>query len=133
MPAPLRFPGAAMTLPTSADARGEVYYCCERQFERIVPFSSRPSCSDEFKTDAVNLVIASGRSPASVAPELGISVAALKRCVQLHREVEAGAGGRPDDPLDPSNYKALEARLRELERENDFLKEVPALFAQEQR
>ncbi|RKW70951.1 transposase [Galactobacter caseinivorans] len=48
--------------------------------------SSRPSFSDEFKADAVNLVISSGRSPASVAPELGFSVTALKRWVQLHRE-----------------------------------------------
>ncbi|CAM3240813.1 hypothetical protein PSET11_00580 [Arthrobacter ulcerisalmonis] len=28
--------------------------------------SSRPTYSDEFKADAVNLVISSGRSPASV-------------------------------------------------------------------
>ena len=101
--------------------------------------SSRPSYSDEFKADAVNLVISSGRSPASVAPELGISVTALKRWVQLHREGEgegegeAGAGGKPDDPVDPAKYKALEARLREVERENDFLKKVSAFFAKEQR
>ena len=44
--------------------------------------SSRPTYSDEFKADAVSLVISSGRSPASVAPELGISVTALKRRVQ---------------------------------------------------
>ncbi len=36
--------------------------------------SARPTYSDEFKADAVALVISSGRSPASVAPELGISV-----------------------------------------------------------
>ena len=40
--------------------------------------SPRPTYADEFKADAVNLVISSGRSPASVAPELGISVTALK-------------------------------------------------------
>lgn len=95
--------------------------------------SSRPSYSDEFKADAVNLVISSGRSPASVAPELGVSVTALKRWVQLQREGEAGSGGKPDGPVDPAKYKALEARLRELERENDFLKKVSAFFAKEQR
>ena len=95
--------------------------------------SSRPSYSDEFKADAVNLVISSGRSPASVAPELGISVTALKRWVHLHREGGPGAGGKPDDPVDPAKYKALEARLREVERENDFLKKVSAFFAKEQR
>lgn len=95
--------------------------------------SSRPTYSDEFKSDAVNLVISSGRSPASVAPELGISVTALKRWVQLHRESGTGPGGRPDDPVDSAKYKALETRLREVERENDFLKKVSAFFAKEQR
>ena len=57
--------------------------------------SSRPTYSDEFKADAVDLVISSGRSPASVAPELGISVTARKRWVQLHRAGEAGPGGKP--------------------------------------
>ncbi|MET4096760.1 transposase [Arthrobacter sp. UYCu712] len=95
--------------------------------------SSRPTYSDEFKADAVSLVISSGRSPASVAPELGISVTALKRWVQLHREGQSGARGTPDDPVDPAKYKALEARLREVERENDFLKKVSAFFAKEQR
>ena len=44
-----------------------------------------------------------------------------------------GGGGKPDDPVDPAKYKALEARMRELERENDFLKKVSAFFAKEQR
>jgi transposase len=33
----------------------------------------------------------------------------------------------------PGKYKALEARLREVERENDFLKKFSAFFAKEQR
>ena len=92
--------------------------------------SARPSYSAEFKADAVALVISSGRSPSLVAPELGISVTALKRWVRLHREGDPAADGKPDDP---AKYKALEARLRELERENDFLKKVSAFFAKEQR
>jgi transposase len=35
--------------------------------------------------------------------------------------------------VDAAKYKALEARLREVERENDFLKKVSAFFAKEQR
>jgi transposase len=95
--------------------------------------SARPTYSDEFKADAVDLVISSGRSPMSVAPEVGVSVTALKRWVQLHRDAAGGAGVRPDDPVDAAKYKALEARLREVERENDFLKKVSAFFAKEQR
>ena len=66
-------------------------------------------------------------------PELGISVTALTRLLHLHRAAESEAGGKPDDPVDPAKYKALEARLREVERENDFLKKVSAFFAKEQR
>ncbi|BAS08770.1 transposase IS3/IS911 family protein [Arthrobacter sp. Hiyo4] len=54
--------------------------------------SARPTYSDEFKADAVSLVISSGRSPASVAPELGISVTALKRWVRLHNESQSEGG-----------------------------------------
>lgn len=95
--------------------------------------SARPTYSDQFKADAVDLVISSGRSPMVVAPEVGVSVTALKRWVRLHQEAGPGAGGKPDDPVDPAKYKALEARLREVERENDFLKKVSAFFAKEQR
>ena len=70
--------------------------------------SARPTYSDEFKADAVELVVSSGRSPASVAPELGISVTALKRWVRVSREGQPGGGGKPDDPVDPAKYKALE-------------------------
>lgn len=55
--------------------------------------SARPTYSDEFKADAVELVVSSGRSPASVAPELGISVTALKRWVRVSREGQPGGGG----------------------------------------
>jgi transposase-like protein len=55
--------------------------------------SARPTYSDEFKVDAVELVVSSGRSPASVAPELGIPVTALNRWVRLYREGQAAANG----------------------------------------
>ena len=95
--------------------------------------SARPSYSDEFKADAVELVISSGRSPMSVAPELGVSVTALKRWIRLHREGQSEGGSKPDDPVDAARYKAMEARLREVERENLFLKKCAAFFAKEQQ
>jgi transposase len=95
--------------------------------------SSRPTYSDEFKADAVALADSSGRPLALVAAELGISLTALKRWVKLAREGQDGSGTKPDEPVDAAKYKALEARLREVERENDFLKKVSAFFAKEQR
>jgi transposase len=95
--------------------------------------SSRPTFSDEFKADAVDLVITSGRPIAAVASELGVSVTALRRWVRYHREGHPDASMKPDEPIDPAKFKALEVRMRELERENDFLKKVSAFFAKEQR
>lgn len=95
--------------------------------------SSRPTYSDEFKADAVALAESSGRPLALVAAELGISLTALKRWVKLANEGQSGDGKKPDQPVDAAKYKALEARLREVERENEFLKKVSAFFAKEQR
>lgn len=95
--------------------------------------SSRPTYSDEFKADAVALAESSGRPLALVAAELGISLTALKRWVKLANEGQSGGGKKPDQPVDAAKYKALEVRLREVERENEFLKKVSAFFAKEQR
>ncbi|AIY03187.1 transposase [Arthrobacter sp. PAMC 25486] len=95
--------------------------------------SSRPTYPDEFKADAVALADSSGRPLALVAAELGISLTALKRWVKLSRDSQEGGRRKHDDPVDPAKYKAMEARLREVERENEFLKKVSAFFAKEQR
>lgn len=95
--------------------------------------SSRPTYSDEFKADAVALASSSGRPLTLVAAELGISLTALKRWIKLAREGDAGGGRKPDTPVDAAGYKAMEIRLREVERENEFLKKVSAFFAKEQR
>lgn len=95
--------------------------------------SSRPTYSDEFKADAVALAESSGRPIALVAAELGISLTALKRWIKLSYERQEDGGQKPDLPVDTAKYKAMEVRLRELERENDFLKKVSAFFAKEQR
>ena len=81
----------------------------------------------------MHLVISSGRSPMSVATEVGVPVRALKRRGQLHRDAAAGAGDKPEEPIDAAKFRAPEARLREVERENDFLRKVSAFFAKEQR
>ncbi|MGG5174845.1 transposase, partial [Pseudarthrobacter sp. J1763] len=88
--------------------------------------SSRPTYSDEFKADAVALASSSGRPLALVAVELGVSLTALKRWIRLDREGETGGARTPDTPVDAAKYKAMEIRLREVERENEFLKKVSA-------
>ncbi|MCZ2405110.1 transposase [Paenarthrobacter sp. Z7-10] len=95
--------------------------------------SARQTFSDEFKADAVDLVISSGRPIATVASELGVSVTALRRWIRYHNEGHPDASMKPDQPVEAAKYKALETRLREVERENEFLKKVSAFFAKEQR
>ena len=91
--------------------------------------SSRPSYSDEFTADAVALAETSGRPLALLAAELGISLTALKRWIKLSREGQSGDAKKPDQPVDTAKYKAMEVRLRELERENEFLKKVSACLS----
>lgn len=83
---------------------------------------SRPVFSAEFKADAVELVLASKESVSAVARQLDVSDGALRRWVKdvklEHPEHDDGMPGS----VDWQKYKALEARNRELERSNEFLK-----------
>ncbi len=94
---------------------------------------SRPVFTAEFKADAVELVLASKESVSAVARQLDVSDGALRRWVKdfklEHPEHDDGMPG----PVDWQKYKALEARNRELERSNEFLKKVSAFFAAGQR
>lgn len=73
--------------------------------------SSRPTYSDEFKADTVALVDSSGRPLALVAAELGISLTALKRWVELAPEGQSGDAKKPDQPVEAAKYKALGVSL----------------------
>jgi transposase len=83
--------------------------------------SARPTYSDEFKADAVELVVSSGRSPPLCLPGARHFRYRVETLGTAPVKGKPEGGGKPDDPVDPAKYKALEARLRELERENDFL------------
>ena len=88
--------------------------------------------SQEYRDEAVKLVIESTRPIAEVARELGIHEGTLGNWVVKYRRehpVEQGESNLPE-----------RARLRELERENrdlrlqaEFLKKAAAFFAREQQ
>ena len=65
-----------------------------------------------------------------MAAELGIYLTALKRWIKLSREGREGSGRKPDGPVDAAKYKAVEVRLREMEREEEFLKEFQRVYRQ---
>ena len=93
---------------------------------------SRRKFSDEFKEEAVRMVVESSRAVADVAREIGINEGTLGNWVNRYRAEHV------DD--EPPLTLSERARLKELERENrelrmkaEFLGKAAAFFAQEYR
>jgi transposase-like protein len=91
---------------------------------------ARKKYTQEYKDEAVELVISSGRPIAEIARDLGINEGTLANWVNTARK----SGKVKEKPLDTDER----ARLRELEEENrrlkmerDFLKKAAAWFAKE--
>ena len=91
---------------------------------------ARKKYTQEYKDEAVELVISSGRPIAEIARNLGINEGTLANWVNTAKK----SGKLKDKPLDTDER----ARLRELEDENrrlrmerDFLKKAAAWFAKE--
>ena len=87
--------------------------------------------TQEYRDEAVQLVIESSRPTAEVARELGINEGTLGNWVNKYRQ---------DHPVSQELSLPERARLRELEREvrdlrmqAEFLKKAAAFFAREQR
>lgn len=95
--------------------------------------SSRRKYSPEFKAEAVELVISSGRSIVQVAKEIGISDGSLGNWVREWKEEHPEAGAKDPGPVEWAKYKALQAENAELKREIEFLGKVSAFFAAKQR
>lgn len=86
--------------------------------------------TQEYRDEAVKLVVESGRPIAEVARELGLNEGTLGNWVGKYREAH---------PVSEELSVPERARLRELERENrqlrlekEFLKKAAAFFAKEQ-
>jgi transposase len=92
----------------------------------------RRKFSLEFRDEAVQEVLTSGRGIAEIARSLGIHEGTLGNWIKLHREKN------PDS--EPTLTVSERARMRELEREvlqlraeNVFLGKASAFFAQKHR
>jgi transposase len=92
----------------------------------------RRSFTEEYKRQAAELVVSSGRSIPSVAKELGLRDSVLRRWVEKLRQEPASAARRPTTraTLMPADQAAEIARLRQenerLRMERDILKNCPA-------
>lgn len=95
--------------------------------------SNRRKFSPEFKAEAVELLISSGRPIVQVAKEIGVSDGTLGNWVRAWKEENPEAVTDKPGPVEWAKYKALQAENAELKREIEFLGKVSAFFAAKQR
>ncbi|SCL17492.1 transposase [Micromonospora rhizosphaerae] len=84
--------------------------------------------SPQFKAEAVQMVIETGKPIAVVARELGIHDGTLGNWVNAWRREHP----EPDQPVNPTErarVKEMEEEIRRLRMENEFLKKAAAFFA----
>lgn len=95
--------------------------------------TNRRKFTPEFKADAVQLVVQSGRPIAQVAKELEINESSLGYWVKAYRQQhERLPAGQAPSPVEAARIAQLEAKNRRLAEENAFLKKAAAFFAKEQ-
>ena len=91
--------------------------------------TKRRKFSAEFRAEAVELVISSGRPVAQVAPEIGVVEGTLGTWVRTWKDAHPEVGAAEPGPVDWAKYQALQAENAELKREVEFLGKVSAFFA----
>ena len=93
--------------------------------------SKRNNYAADFKREAVELVLSSGRNVPQIAAELGVSISNLRR---WKRECQAqGNQAFPGQGRLPSDQEEMRGLRRELERvkqERDILKKTVGIFSQ---
>jgi transposase len=93
----------------------------------------RKSYTQEYKEEASDYVISSGKPAAQVARELGIGEQMLGRWVKARR-LARGLDRAPVLTLEEkAEVKELRHRVRDLEDELAFLKKAAAFFAKDRR
>jgi transposase len=82
--------------------------------------------SSQFKAEAVQLVIETGKPIAEVARDLGVNDGTLGSWVKAWRD----ANPEPElSPVERARMRELEEENRRLRMENEFLKKAAAFFA----
>jgi transposase len=92
----------------------------------------RRKISPQFKAEAVQMVIETGRPIAEVARDLGIHDGTLRNWVTAWRR-DHPEPGQTLSPVERARVQELEDENRRLRMENEFLKKAAAFFAREQR
>ena len=91
---------------------------------------TRRRFTPEYRRDVASLVLDTGSSIASVARDVGLGETVVGRWVKIERERrQAAEQGRPDLREMEAEITALRRRVREVEKENEFLGKASAFFA----
>jgi transposase len=88
----------------------------------------RRKFSPQFKAEAVQLVIETGKPIAEVARDLGVVAQTLGNWVTAWRDANPEPGAELS-PTERARVKELEEENRRLRMENEFLKKAAAFFA----
>jgi len=90
---------------------------------------ARKTYTKEYKEEAADYIISSGKPIAEVARELGIGEQMLGRWVKARR-LERGLDTQPSLTLEEkAEVKTLKRRVKDMEDELAFLKKAAAFFA----
>ena len=92
--------------------------------------SARKKYTQEYKAEAVELVISSGRPAAEIARELGVNEGTLNNWVNMAKR-NGTVKEKPLDIDERAELKELREENRRLKMERDFLKKAAAWFAKE--
>lgn len=88
--------------------------------------------TQEFKEEAIRLVLTSGRTQAQVARDLGVGHTTLERWIAQHRDrqMEERSGPLPGEDM-AAELKRLRRENEVLRQERDILKKATAFFVRE--
>lgn len=89
----------------------------------------RQKYTPEFRAEAVELVLSSGRSQTEVAASLGVNEGTLGNWVREYKKKHPDHAASEQGPVEWAEYEKLKREMAEVKRENEFLKAVSAYFA----
>lgn len=84
--------------------------------------------TDDFKTEAVRLVLTSGRPLRVIADDIGVGRSTLGKWVAAHKEADLFSGPHEDTARELARLRKENGILRQ---ERDLLKKAAAFFAKE--
>ncbi len=90
--------------------------------------SARKKYTQEYKAEAVELVVSSGRPVAEIARDLGLNEGTLGNWVNTAKKI-GDIKSKPLSVDERAHMKELEEENRKLRMERDFLKKAAAWFA----